>query len=347
KFINAEPDIVLSTLLFSAFYIWWRGTTESQMTAARWVCVTILIALSGLTKGPQPVAYFSLGVGAYILLKQRNQIPAFFVANLCAGLIILGWYVMVYQPGDIQLWENHSRLINSTQGLETVLGHLNFAIRLFIEFLPGPILIGPALVIAVRGWRGSKHDLLLAVVLYSLLCTVVLLFWPGKITARYAMPGTMALALVCGLMFERLRDSRRKVVISALFVTYLIFGGLLVRAWIVMPLFPHLFRQELKAGATITDTLQKKQEPFYVIQETTNYNMLVNVKQPIHAVLIDDLAKLKTPAIAAVLPAEEILLHEKNSELRLADITSVAIGKYLYKIIEINPPRSEGTGPAS
>ena len=31
-------------------------------------CVGLLLALAGLAKGPQPLAYFTLGIGAYLLL---------------------------------------------------------------------------------------------------------------------------------------------------------------------------------------------------------------------------------------------------------------------------------------
>jgi hypothetical protein len=184
KFINSEPDIVLSTLLFAAFYVWWRGTEEKSMTPARWLGVSILIALAGLTKGPQPVAYFTLGVGAYILLKQRQQILAFTIANLFAGLIIGGWYAVVYEPGDIGLWRAHSRLSDTITGLDTVRDHLDFVKSLIIEFLPGTILIGPAVMIAIRSWKDPRYDFLLAAIFYSVMCTLVLIFWPGGVAAR-------------------------------------------------------------------------------------------------------------------------------------------------------------------
>ena len=110
KFINSEPDIVLSTLLFAAFFVWWRGTDENNMTPARWLGAAILLALAGLTKGPQPIAYFTLGVGAYILLRQRDQLLGFILANLLAGFVVVGWYVAIHRPGDISLWQEHSRL---------------------------------------------------------------------------------------------------------------------------------------------------------------------------------------------------------------------------------------------
>ena len=47
---------------------------------------------------------------------------------------------------------------------------------------------------------------MLAAVLYSLICTLVLVIWPGGVAARYVMPATMTLAVICGLMFEHLRQ---------------------------------------------------------------------------------------------------------------------------------------------
>ena len=70
KFINSEPDIVLSTLLFAAFWVWWQGTSRATMTPLRWASVAILLTLAGLTKGPQPVAYFTLGVKAAKLVAR-------------------------------------------------------------------------------------------------------------------------------------------------------------------------------------------------------------------------------------------------------------------------------------
>ena len=188
KFINAEPDIVLSVLLFAAFCIWWKGTIGRSMTPWRWLAIGILIALAGLTKGPQPVAFLALGVGAYILLKQRDQIPAFIAVNLCAGLLIAGWYVVVYQPGDVELWRTHSRLSDTMTGFETIGDHLDFIKSLAIEFLPGTILLGPAIVIAIRK-RDTRHDLLLATILYSVTCTLVLVFWPGGVARALCHAG--------------------------------------------------------------------------------------------------------------------------------------------------------------
>lgn len=337
KFINAEPDIVLSVLLFAAFCIWWSGTVGKHMTLWRWLAIGILMSLAGLTKGPQPVAYLALGVGAYILLKQRDQIPAFIAVNLFAGLLIGGWYALVYQPNDIELWRLHSRLSSTKTALETVGDHLDFVKSLAIEFLPGTILLGPAIVMALRA-RDTRHDLLLAAILYSATCTLVLVFWPGGVAARYAMPATMPLAVICGLMFERWRSSHRRVMVSALVVTCLIFGGLLVRGWVVMPLWPHKFQGSQIAGETISSAIVGTSGPLYVVGDTAEFNMLVYVRRPIRAVTLDALATLATPAVAVLLPEEARMLVQINPELRLIDRTEPLLQKTRYKVVEIVQP---------
>jgi 4-amino-4-deoxy-L-arabinose transferase-like glycosyltransferase len=337
KFINSEPDIVLSTLLFAAFFVWWQGTSARSMTLGRWLCVSIFIALAGLTKGPQPVAYFTLGVGAYILLKQRDQIPAFIITNLSAGLIIGGWYAMVHQSNDVELWKAHSRLSDTTAGLETVRDHLDFVKSLAIEFLPGTILIGPAIVIVVRTWRGTQRDPLLAAILYSAMCTLVLVFWPGGVAARYAMPATMTLAVVSGLMFEYWRHVHPRVIASALVVTYLIFAGLLVRGWIVMPFWPHLFKESQIAGTTISSISKDAPEPLYVIGSSIELNMLGYVKGGIRAVTLSDLAKLKTHTVAVLLPEEQQALAQQAPTFQIIERADIVSQRRPYKVVEIKP----------
>jgi 4-amino-4-deoxy-L-arabinose transferase-like glycosyltransferase len=337
KFINSEPDIMLSTLLFAAFYVWWQGTNGKGMSPARWFGVGILLALAGLTKGPQPVAYFTLGVGAYILLKQRQQIWAFTLANLLAGLVIGGWYIAIYQPGDIELWRAHSRLADATSGLETIRDHLDFAKSLIIEFLPGTILFGPAVMIAARSWKNPQYDLLLAATLYSATCTLVLIFWPGGVAARYAMPATMTVAVVGGLMFEYWRDRHPRAIASTLFVTCLIFGGLLLRGWVAMPFWPHLFKESEIAGATISSVSRAALQPLYVIGNSTELNMLGYVKGEIRAITLDDLVRLKIPSTAVVLVEERQALTQRAPKLRLVDGPDLTSQKRPYRVLSLFP----------
>jgi len=337
KFINSEPDIVLSTLLFAAFFAWWKGTASKCVTPLRWLCIGGLLCLAGLTKGPQPVAYFTLGVGGYLFLKQRDQIPAFLAVNAGTGLVIGGWYLAVYRaPGDVTYWLIHSRILTTT-GLGLLRDHLDFIKSIALETLPAAILLGPAVVTVARRWRSSEPDLMLAAILYSILCTLVLVCWPGGVAARYSMPATMTLAVVCGLMFECWRSCRPRVIASALFVCYLVFGGLLVRGWIVMPLLPHLFQASRIAGRAVTAYLQQRPGPLYVIGASAEYNMLAYVRTPVREVALDELARPDIVATAVLLPEELEALSQRNPKLHFAVGEELTSLKQHYRIVEILP----------
>ncbi|UFS77362.1 glycosyltransferase family 39 protein [Tardiphaga sp. 37S4] len=333
KFINAEPEIVLSVLLFAAFYVWWIGTSKESMNVSRWLSVAVLVALAGLTKGPQPAAYFGLGVGVYLLLKDRKQIPAFLITNLLAGLVIAAWYFAVHQQkGDIDLWLAHSRLKVVVE-LDWWHDHTDFLKSIIVETLPASILIVPSVTIVLRQRRRPKHDLLLAALCYSTVTTIVLLLWPGGVSARYAMPATMTLAVICGLTFEQWRDHQARVVVCAFLITYLIYGGLIIRGWIIMPFWPHLFQQSQIAGRTIAAAVPS-QQLLYVIGHTTDPNMLVYVRAPISAVTLDHLATIQAPAWAVLLPHERDHLAQKHL---LLDIGEARFARTTFKIVRILP----------
>src|SRR5205085_1280505 len=83
----------LSVLLFGAFFLWWKGVVSGHVSMLRWVSIAILLAAAGLTKGPQPIAYFTLGVGAYLIVKRHlGDISGFVFSNAVAGLAVAAWY---------------------------------------------------------------------------------------------------------------------------------------------------------------------------------------------------------------------------------------------------------------
>ena len=109
KFITAEPDVTLSVLMFGGFFVWWGGESKGRVSLLRWTLVSLLISAAALTKGPQPLAFFSLGVGAYIFLTRRwVNLPGFALVHVCAALCAGSWYWAVIIPGDIQGWLAHS-----------------------------------------------------------------------------------------------------------------------------------------------------------------------------------------------------------------------------------------------
>jgi hypothetical protein len=222
-------------------------------------------------------------------------------------------------------------------GLDLLRDHLDFAKSIALETLPAAILLGPAIVIIARRWRESTPDLMLAAILYSFVCTIVLAFWPGGVAARYAMPMTMTLAVVCGLVFERWRSYQPRVIASALFVCCLIFSGLLIRGWIVMPFWPHLFQASQIAGRAVAAHLQQRPGPHYVINESAEYNVLVYVRAPVRQVALDELARLDTASAAVLLPEELQALSRQNPTLQFVVGQELVSLKQSYRIVEIRP----------
>jgi 4-amino-4-deoxy-L-arabinose transferase-like glycosyltransferase len=336
KFINAEADIVLSTLLFTAFCLWWRGHSQSNMTVTSWTAIACLLTLAGLTKGPQPIAYFSLGVGAYLLLKAPRQLLTFCAANIAAGALIACWYVAVREQGDAHHWMAHSRL-TAAADLNWLHDHLDLLKSLIIETLPAVILLVPAVIVAWRRRRVREPDLLLACLLYSSMCTLALIVWPGGVSARYAMPATMTLAVICGLMFESRREHQARATVAALVVSYLIFGGLLIRGWIAMPFWPQLFQESRIAGTTIANALQGQPDGrLHVVATTTEHNMLVYVRGPIRAVSFDDLARLDMPATAVLLPNETQRLAREHPDLRIQSLAPITAQRTPYEVVRLS-----------
>ncbi|MET0968741.1 MAG: glycosyltransferase family 39 protein [Tardiphaga sp.] len=336
KFINAEADVVLSTLLFAAFCLWWRGHSQGNMTVAKWLGVAGLLALAGLTKGPQPVAYFTLGVGAYLLLKDWRQLPAFLAANVAAGALIGCWYVAVLEQGDAHHWMAHSRL-TAAADLHWLHDHLDLLKSLIIETLPAAILLVPAVMVAWRRRHMHEPDLLLACLLYSSMCTLALLVWPGGVSARYAMPATMTLAVICGLMFESWHEHQARATVVALVVSDLIFGGLLMRGWIAMPFRPQLFQESRIAGTAIANALSTQPDGrLHVVATTTEHNMLVYVRGPIRAVTLDDMARLDMPATAVLLPDETRLLAQAHPDLRIQSLVPITAQRTDYEVVRLS-----------
>ena len=337
KFVTAEPDVTLSVLLFAVFCVWWKSLVVERLTPARWLLIGVLIGLAGLTKGPQPVAYVTLGIGAYLLLKRRfADLPPFLLANLLAALIIGSWYLMVAVPHDAEAWAVHSRILTS-HGTELVSDHIDFLISMMVEWLPGLILLVPALVILARKERNSDHDLMLAAVLYALMCTLVLVVWPGGIATRYAMPGTLGLAVVAGLMFARWRQRHSRVIVVTLVTAYVIAVFVMVLGWVAMPLKPDWFQESKIAGQTIDALRRDVPGPVYVVTQSAEHNMLAYVRGPVREVALGRLTSLAEPSLAVLTEDEETALARKKPTLHLIDRATVRSQKMDLKVVEIRP----------
>ena len=85
-YVMPTADMPLAVLLFVAFVVWWNGYDGGRISVSRWAAIGGVLALAGLMKGPQPVSYFALGVGLFILITRSwRQIPGFILAGSSAS----------------------------------------------------------------------------------------------------------------------------------------------------------------------------------------------------------------------------------------------------------------------
>jgi hypothetical protein len=259
--------------------------------------VGVIIGLAGLVKGPQPLAYFFIGVFAWLaLLRRWNEVAGLVLAGLIASLLIGLWYLAVYQTGDLAHWIAHSRIGSDRTLGQRAWNSADFAVRGALALLPGMALL--PLLLRQEKEAGSS-GLWLALLLYAAGCTVVLLVWPSA-RARYAMPATPAVAALAGILFARMRLQHPwPFRISNTLIAVLV-GYQLVLGWLVVPSFPGLFTQPKRVGDRMAAVIRSDPAPLYAINDAIDLAPLVYVPGPIRDIPPDKLIEVDLPAWAIV-----------------------------------------------
>lgn len=305
KVVVAEPDVVLSALLFACFVLWWNGVERGGVTLLRWGAIGAILTAAALCKGPQPMAYFGLGVGAFLLWRRRWA--DLFGLAVSGAIAIAGsgaWYWAVYEPGDVASWLRHSRLTDPLP----IATQIAAAVRLIgvyaVEVMPGLFVVVPIVNAMLRGRDAAEpksRDLLLALMFYSFTCTAVLVAWPGA-NGRYAMPSVFSIAAAAGLAFERMRVERPRLLdwtlgAAAAFAAYQVVLG-----WVVMPAIPDAFAKSRAAAGLITTLVSAQPAPLYAVADLSDRNVLAYVPGPIRGAMLSDVFVLPAPAWAVLVP---------------------------------------------
>ena len=253
KAVTAEADILLSVFEFAAFVVWWRGYEAGRVSLARWLAVGLLLAATALCKGPQPAAFFALGVGAFILVKRDwRELPGYALAGVVSVGLLVSWYVAVYRVADIDTLLDYMRLSRK----ETIFDYLAHRLRfttILLTFLPGLLIAAPTLFDWAR--RRAPADigaedrpLFLALVLYATIPVLALAVWPGAAT-RYATPALLAVAALAGLCLDRLIARRVEIARLALSILAGLIAYQFIWGWIAAPLFADRFAKSAHRSA--------------------------------------------------------------------------------------------------
>jgi len=300
SYVMITADLPLAVLLFFAFYLWWSGYEKGPIGFGRWTAIGIVLAFAGLLKGPQPIAYFALGIGLFVLVTRSwRQIPGLILAGMICVVPLAAWYAAVYAPGDAGNWATFMRVHPATQ----LPGPIVAGFKTLVEFLPAALLAAAFLIVRIFQDSGAvRSKFVAALSCYAFTAAVIVLFWPGGSLPRYFLPMLLPLCVFGGLGYDLLSARRPQIVAPVLALT----AGLLAYALIyalASPLLPMQYQQARIEAERIAALVQAKPAPIYRTRDTA-LNILPYVPGRILNASPEQLAALSGPAWM-VLPTDE------------------------------------------
>ena len=296
KLTIAEPDTLITALSFAALLLWWSGVASGRLTILHWLGCGLLLAALAMTKGPQPAAFFGLSVAAYLLIERRwRDLPGWFLCMLMPAAAVVAWGAAVYRPGDEAAWMAYARLNGWPSFLNYITRSFHDIGSLYLELLPASLLIP----FIPWPWRRNQKAadipaVVAPLILYSGVCTAILVWWPGFNT-RYAMPIAPSLAVLAAIAWDRLEKSRYEIMRrAATTVLCLLMIYQFVLATIAVPLFSDRFGESRIAGKSIEQAILAAPAPAYCLRLDTNIFFYVHV--PLQCLDLQHMAALTPPA---------------------------------------------------
>ncbi len=330
-YVMITADLPLAVLLFFAFVLWWSGCAKGSVSVGRWLAIGLVLAVAGLLKGPQLIAYFALGVGVFVLASRSwRQLPGLILAGLICAVPLAAWYAWTYTPGDEGIWAAFMRVRPNI----IFSGPLSASVRLLGDTLPAAL--GAAVYLIARAFYGRDQTLpafVAALACYAFIAAPLILFWPGGSAPRYYFPMVLPLCVFGGLAYDMLAGRRPEIVAPLLLIT----AALLVYALgyaIASPLLPTRFRPTQIEAARITQLVQAAPGPIYRTGDTA-LNVLPYVPGRIRNATLDELASVPGPAWM-VLPADEAVALLARRPDKLHAVTPLGDAQQ-WRLLRLDP----------
>ena len=298
--VLVTADLPLAVTLFFAFYLWWSGNEEGSISVGRWLVIGVVLALAGLFKGPQPIAYFALGVGFYSLASRSwRQFPGLILAGLICIIPLAYWYAAIYTPGDEGNWAAFMRV----RPVAILPGPIVASLRTLSEIFPAALAAAAFFVgRAMRGRDHARPEFVAALSCYAFIAAIAVLFWPGGSLPRYFLPMVLPLCVFGGLGYDLFGEKRPQVIAPIMVIT----AALLLYATIyalASPFLPLRYRQAWSDAERITAAMQDAPGTLYRTGDT-GLNVLPYVPGKILIATPDELASVEGPAWM-LLPKDE------------------------------------------
>ena len=323
----AEPDTIIAFLSFAALVVWWNGEERGRVSVGRWLACGGLLAALTMAKGPQPVGFFALGVGGYLVARRRwVALPGLALCLALPAAATLAWAATVYRGDqDLSVWATYLRVHDLRFNVRHYLRErVRFALGLPIDLLPSTLLVPAALR---AWWRTRRHDAppspILPLAAYAGLCTLALVVWPGTKT-RYAMPIAPAVAVVAALAFGPLIRRRHWIAIAALAVTVGLFVYQVILVTLVIPYNVAKYGAPRRRAPVLDAAIAASPAPVFTIGKAQS-NKLFYLTHPILSVGPDD-PVLKSPAWVFASRRQLVRLRALRPDLDVREVMPAISG---------------------
>jgi 4-amino-4-deoxy-L-arabinose transferase-like glycosyltransferase len=315
SYATITADLPLAVLLFFAFVLWWSGYAQGTISLGRWLAIGVVLAFAGLLKGPQPIAYFALGIGLFVLITRSwRQIPGLVMAGLICAAPLAMWYAAIYQPGDQAVWGSFMRL---SRPHEVFSGPIGASLRTLADTLPAALAAAAFLISYVFREKGFvRPGFVAALACYAFVAAPLILFWPGGSTPRYYLPIVLPLCVFGGLAYDQLGTRRPEMVAPILVIT----AALLIYAFgyaVASPFFPMQFRHERVQAEHAAAMMATAPATIYWSGDVA-LNLLPYLSGRIRNASLDELAAIPGPAWMIMTTDDaDALLARRPTALRI------------------------------
>jgi 4-amino-4-deoxy-L-arabinose transferase-like glycosyltransferase len=176
KLTVAEPDTLVMALSFGAVVVWWSGVAAGRLTILHWIGAGLLLAALAMAKGPQPAAFFGLGVLFYLMIERRfRDLPGWVLSMIIPAAAVVAWGAAISRPGDEASWVSYARLNGWPPFYDYIARSIRDIGSLYLELLPASLLI----LFVPWPWRrpNAAADIppvVAPMLLYTCVCTAVL-----------------------------------------------------------------------------------------------------------------------------------------------------------------------------
>jgi 4-amino-4-deoxy-L-arabinose transferase-like glycosyltransferase len=308
--VLVTADLPLAVTLFFAFYLWWCGNDEGSIGVSRWLAIGVVLALAGLFKGPQPIAFFALGVGFYILASRSwRQFPGLILAGIICIIPLAYWYAAIYAPGDEGNWAAFMRV----RPVAILPGPIVAGLRTLSEIFPAALAAAAFFVgHALRRRSLARPGFVAALSCYAFIAAIAVLFWPGGSLPRYYLPMVLPLCVFGGLGYDLFGEKRPQIIAPIMVIT----AALLLYASVyalASPFLPLRYRQAWFDAEKITAAMQTAPGPLYRTGDT-GLNVLPYVPGRILIATPDELASVEGPAWILLPNDEAVALVARRSD---------------------------------